>query len=85
MDDLKVRATRQITLGKMTGSHTGSPNNIYQIADEMAARIEALEGAINGLRLDLETMPFGNKGGWLIRWHKGVLAKIDAILLRDKM
>lgn len=45
-DDLIERANGKIKLGKMTGTHTGNPINIYQIAEELLAALEADHEAI---------------------------------------
>ena len=41
--ELVERAKRRVRLGKMTGSHTGSRLNIYQIAEELLTQIAKLQ------------------------------------------
>lgn len=43
LSQLIERAETQIRLGKITGSHTGSPHNIYQIAEELVDALRSLQ------------------------------------------
>ena len=69
--ELVERAKRRIQLGKMTGSHTGSRLNIYQIAEELLTQIAKLQAR-------LEVVP-----GWS-EDADGIACRNDTIKLQDE-